>query len=155
MPQLCLVDARGEEHAYPIVDEVVPVGRDPSNRIVLTDRSVSRFHFLLRRIGSEYLIQDVGSRYGTFVNGRRLTHSVMLRSGNWIEVGHHRINYWKAAVPYRLPNLDDGAREPHARALQPKASAPLISRRKRIFRIRFWWRLSSQWLAFGWKTCRK
>jgi pSer/pThr/pTyr-binding forkhead associated (FHA) protein len=155
MPQLCLVDARGEEHAYPIVDDVVPVGRGPSNRIVLTDRSVSRLHFLLRRFGSEYLIQDVGSRYGTFVNGRRLTHSVMLRSGNLIEVGNHRILYSKAAVPYRLPNPDDIVEKVHSRGLGRERPAPLISRRKRTFRIRFWWRLSSQWLAFGWKTYRK
>jgi hypothetical protein len=152
MPQLCLVDARGEGHAYPIVDDVVAVGRDPSNRIVLTDRSVSRFHFLLRRFGSNYLIQDVASRYGTFVNGRRLTHAVMLRSGNWIEVGNHRIEYCKAAVPYRLANPDVII---DSRALGRERPAPLISRRKRVFRIRFWWRLSSQWLAFGWKTCRK
>ena len=154
MPQLCLFDARGEEHAYPIVDDVVPVGRDPSNRIVLTDRSVSRFHFLLRRFGSGYLIEDVGSRYGTFVNGRRLTHAVMLRSGNWIEVGHHRIKYWTAVVPYRLLNPDDIIEKLHSPGLNRESPAPLISRRKRTFRIRFWWRLSSQWFAFGWRTCR-
>jgi hypothetical protein len=49
MPQLCLVDARGEEHAYPIMDDVVPVGRHMSNRIVRTDRSVGRFHLTIVR----------------------------------------------------------------------------------------------------------
>lgn len=155
MPQLCLFDARGQEHAYPIVDDVVPVGRGSSNRIVLSDRSVSRFHFLLRRFGSEYLIEDVGSRYGTFVNGRRLAISVMLRSGNLIEVGNCRILYCKAAAPYRLPNPDDIVERLHSRGLGRERPAPLILRRKRSFRIRIWWRLSSQWLTFGWKTCQK
>jgi hypothetical protein len=155
MPQLCFVDAGGDGHAYPILDDVVPVGRDRSNRIVLTDRSVSRFHFLVRRIGSAYLIKDVGSRFGTFVNGRRLTHSVMLRSGNWIEVGNQRILYWKAAVPYRLPEFDNWVKKPPARALEPEAAVPLGSRPNRFFRVRIWWRFSSQWLAFGWKTSRK
>jgi pSer/pThr/pTyr-binding forkhead associated (FHA) protein len=137
------------------VDKVVPVGRHPGNHIVLTDPSVSRFHFLLRRLGSEYLIQDVGSRYGTFVNGRRLVGWVMLRSGNWIEVGSHRILYSKTAIPYRLSSLDEVVEKFDARALELGRPASLTSRRKRTFRIRFWWRLSSRWLAFGWRTCRK
>ncbi|MGW0809466.1 FHA domain-containing protein [Nonomuraea sp. NPDC002799] len=52
--------------------QVVRIGRAPENDIVVTDLRVSRRHAELRIAGGVHEIVDVGSRIGTYVNGRRV-----------------------------------------------------------------------------------
>jgi hypothetical protein len=154
MTVLYLLDADRTSVAYPVVGRVVPVGRDPTNRIVLTDRSVSRFQFLLCRTGSDYLIQDAGSRYGTYLNRRRLTGPVVLRRGSWIEAGDVHLLYWDSPEG-PLSDVDSlvGKLAPPAKARACPAAAP--SWRERSFRFRIWWRLSPRSLGFGWNIRRR
>lgn len=50
-----------------------PIGRSPSNTLVIADRKVSRRHAVIhRQSGHEYWIVDLGSGNGTYVNGIRL-----------------------------------------------------------------------------------
>src|SRR5579862_3396025 len=48
---------------------------------------VSRFHAQLELVAGRYLIQDRGSRNGTFLNGNRLAASTPLRNGDRLAVG--------------------------------------------------------------------
>ena len=155
MPLLYLFDACRRSIAYPIMDTIVPVGRDPANRIVLTDRSVSRFHFRLYQSGSEYLIQDVGSRFGTFINGKRLTSPAVLRPGNWIRVGNYRLFYWDNRESCPLENVDRSGKGAVSKSNGQESLPHSSSKRERSFRIRFWWRLSRRWIGFGWKIRRR
>ncbi|WP_219471833.1 FHA domain-containing protein [Nonomuraea rhizosphaerae] len=52
--------------------QVVRIGRAPENDMVVTDLMVSRRHAELRIAGGVHEIVDVGSRMGTYVNGRRV-----------------------------------------------------------------------------------
>jgi ABC-type multidrug transport system ATPase subunit/ABC-type multidrug transport system permease subunit len=52
---------------------VLRIGRAPDNDIVVPDLEVSRHHAELRSIGGSYQITDLGSRYGTYVNGQQIT----------------------------------------------------------------------------------
>ena len=54
--------------------------------LVLTDRAVSRHHAEIQRVGSEFILADVGSKNGTYHNGQRV-ESVPLRDGDRIQVG--------------------------------------------------------------------
>lgn len=47
------------------------IGRDPRCDVVYDEPTVSRFHASLRRAGNHWIIQDLGSLNGTWVNGRR------------------------------------------------------------------------------------
>lgn len=47
------------------------LGADPGNDLVLADRFISGHHARLRWDGVRWWLQDLGSRNGTFVNGRR------------------------------------------------------------------------------------
>jgi ABC-type multidrug transport system ATPase subunit len=49
---------------------VVRIGRSPENDMVIADLRVSRQHAELRSAGGTYEIVDLGSRSGTYVNGR-------------------------------------------------------------------------------------
>jgi adenylate cyclase len=64
------------------------VGRSEDNDFVITDRWISRNHAMLQAMdnGEMYLI-DLGSRNGSFVNGRRVNIPVTLRNGDRLTFG--------------------------------------------------------------------
>ncbi len=64
------------------------IGRTPDNDLVLEDLEVSRHHAELRKTADgRYVIADVGSHNGTFVNGRRIT-SHLLTEDDIVGIGH-------------------------------------------------------------------
>jgi transcriptional regulator of acetoin/glycerol metabolism len=54
--------------------------------IRLPGKWISSRHAVIRAVGNEWIAEDVGSRNGTFINGRR-TSSGILRDGDVLEVG--------------------------------------------------------------------
>jgi hypothetical protein len=66
---------------------LITIGREPGNDIVVNDPEVSRRHFSLTWDGRRYIIQDLGTANGTFVNGARLTATQALQSGDVIGLG--------------------------------------------------------------------
>jgi serine phosphatase RsbU (regulator of sigma subunit) len=62
------------------------IGRQPNSDLVLLHTRISRQHAVLQYDDRGYLLQDLGSRHGTFVNGVR-RETVYLRSGDSIEFG--------------------------------------------------------------------
>src|SRR5262249_2845237 len=64
-----LEQASGERR---YVQSELRIGRGDQNDLRLNDASVSRYHAFLRRVDGRYLLSDVGSQNGTFVNGRRV-----------------------------------------------------------------------------------
>lgn len=62
------------------------IGRDPGAGIALQDRTVSRRHCAIRSEKDRFVLYDLGSRSGTFVNGNRTTERV-LQDGDRISVG--------------------------------------------------------------------
>ncbi len=82
------------EHAYLLLDggrvfklrqAVVNLGRRLDNHVVLNDPRVSRNHAQLRAIKGRYVIFDLNSTGGTYVNGQRVSQSI-LYSGDVISL---------------------------------------------------------------------
>ncbi|MDI1462374.1 ATP-binding cassette domain-containing protein [Catellatospora sp. KI3] len=67
------------------------LGRDSDNDIVIDDLQASRRHAELRRVGNSYQIVDLGSRNGTFLNGRRVLKATALHSGDLVSIGRHEL----------------------------------------------------------------
>jgi pSer/pThr/pTyr-binding forkhead associated (FHA) protein len=65
------------------------VGRDLNNDIVINDPEVSRRHARLFLQGSAYVVEDLGSTNGTFINGNRLAGAYPLRQGEVVTFGEH------------------------------------------------------------------
>lgn len=63
------------------------LGRGRGNSIVLRDAKVSRRHAEIRLQDGNFVIQDLNSRNGTFVNDQRISTAVALQPGDEIRVG--------------------------------------------------------------------
>jgi ABC transport system ATP-binding/permease protein len=66
------------------------IGRDPSNDIVLTAPTVSRYHALVERVGQRYRVRDLNSSNGTYVNDQRIETETWLQAGDSIRIGPQR-----------------------------------------------------------------
>lgn len=73
--------------------DVVTAGRHPDSDIFLDDITVSRRHAELRRSADGYLVRDVGSLNGTYVNRDRID-SVLLGNSDEVQVGKYRLVYY-------------------------------------------------------------
>ena len=67
---------------FDLTKDVTVLGRDVTNDIVLGDAEVSRQHSRLTRTPGGYVLEDLGSTNGTFVNGERLLAPRVLSAGD-------------------------------------------------------------------------
>ncbi len=84
-----LIVRRGPQpnQSFDLDKDVVTLGRDITNDIVINDPEVSRHHLRLTRGASGYNIEDLGSTNGTFVAGQRLSGVRPLNAGDMIGLG--------------------------------------------------------------------
>lgn len=74
-----------ENHVFSLNREVTLIGRRLTNHLVFDDRRVSRMHAQIRFINNQYLVVDLNSTGGTFVNGKKIFQTV-LNSGDKISL---------------------------------------------------------------------
>jgi len=82
---------------FPLTQQVVNLGRRIDNHVVIEDLRVSRVHAQIRAIKGRYVIFDLDSSGGTFVNGVRLTQAT-LYPGDVISLAGVDIVYGQDAV---------------------------------------------------------
>ena len=71
------------------------LGRGSENDIPLSDKCASRNHAMFQIVGeSSYYLIDLGSRNGSFVNGRRVTIPVSLKNGDRIILGETKLEFY-------------------------------------------------------------
>nr|WP_281269628.1 FHA domain-containing protein [Phytoactinopolyspora halophila] len=75
--------------------DVVSVGRHPDSDIFLDDVTVSRRHAEFRRFDGGFVVSDVGSLNGTYVNRDRVDE-VVLANGDEVQVGKYRLVYYSS-----------------------------------------------------------
>jgi len=75
-----------EGRTFPLTEDEVSIGREPSNQISLLDSLVSRRHSVIRKNGEGFLIQDLDSRNSTFVNNVPVKER-LLADGDQIRIG--------------------------------------------------------------------
>jgi len=76
----------GQAHEFPLVQDVVTVGRGHDCDLVVESPYVSRQHARLVREGDSYHIADEGSTNGVLLNGKRVPEQQPLNEGDRIEI---------------------------------------------------------------------
>ncbi|MGN6393429.1 MAG: FHA domain-containing protein, partial [Gemmatimonadales bacterium] len=119
----------------PVKVPVVNIGRAEFNDVVLSDPSVSTSHAKLQRREDLWVVSDLGSTNGTFVEGERVEGEVPLAPGSTLKFGEVAVLFepLDENVPVRqatgtqvataaLPSRDGGA--PHPPAPPPQHPPP-------------------------------
>jgi Nif-specific regulatory protein len=101
--------SRGAE--FPLQAQRISVGRDRSNTICLEHLSVSRNHCVLRSNEERWILTDLDSRNGTFVNGvpvreRVLEHGDQLQIGDCVFLFIAQGKHTSGDTPSTLPQED-------------------------------------------------
>jgi len=81
-----VVDPSGQRTRVPIDTLPFLIGRQAENQLVLRDNRASRTHARIVAEDGHYVLEDLGSRHGIWVNGARVTRQ-MLRNGDRMDLG--------------------------------------------------------------------
>lgn len=73
--------------------DVTIIGRNPECDVVLQPKSVSRRHAAVVRKSEGFLLRDMGSTRGTFVEGQKISQPVMLRDGQTVQIGELMLTF--------------------------------------------------------------
>jgi len=104
--------------AYTLEGDQMTIGRDSTNEITINDAEISRRHARLTFQGGKYVLEDLGSTNGTFVNGQRLAGPRVLKTGEVVSFGEQIV------LVFEVSSVDQGAT-----IVSPRAAAvPSVSR---------------------------
>ena len=79
------------------------IGRDPGCELMLDNLGVSRRHALLREIEDRYIIEDLGSTNGVFIDGRRISAAATVNPGDEIKIGKFTLSLAEGVVREAAP----------------------------------------------------
>ena len=85
------------DHSWDVLldRDTTSAGRHPDSDIFLDDVTVSRRHAEFRRDGAEFVVVDVGSLNGTYVNRDRID-SVELNDADEVQIGKYRLVFFSS-----------------------------------------------------------
>ncbi len=69
-----------------ILDRTLVLGRDSACDLTIPDRKVSRYHARLSATSDGILLEDMGSKNGTFCNGEALNAPILLQDGDLVQI---------------------------------------------------------------------
>jgi adenylate cyclase len=108
MARLILATAEGQQAIE--LRPMNSLGRHPNNSIQLLDKIVSKEHCILEFREGRFLLRDLGSLNGTYINGERVRGEAFLKHGDEIALGSTRARYDDGSgVPLPLPPVSPGA----------------------------------------------
>jgi len=78
--------SKPQPDVYLLDSPEIAIGRHMENDIVLTEKEASRYHVRLELRGDVYIVKDMGTSNGTYLNGNRVDRAY-LRFGDYISIG--------------------------------------------------------------------
>ena len=105
---------------FTLEGDQINIGRESSNEITINDAEISRRHARLTFQGGKYVLEDLGSTNGTFVNGQRLAGPRVLKAGEVVSFGEQIV------LVFEVVTSDPGATmvSPRAAAAVPSVPKP-------------------------------
>ena len=108
MPSLFVIQGRNRGSRYDLTSHegAMCIGREAGNFVQLDDNEVSRRHAEIRRIGETFVVGDLKSSNGTWLNSRKIERAE-LSSGDQIQVGRTILVYARDSVDVPAAGLVD------------------------------------------------
>lgn len=99
LPTLKLLNGPLEGREYRLVGSEYLIGRDHMSDIVIDLKDVSRRHAKIEKSSTEYVVCDLGSANGVFVNNLKLPRAVLM-NGDVIQIGSCLLQFcWNRSLP--------------------------------------------------------
>jgi predicted component of type VI protein secretion system len=100
MPSLTLLLGRKPLRVYRVDGPVARIGREPDLEVVIDNASISRRQAeLSRKKDGSWVLRDLDSANGTFLNGHRLLHPATLAPGDEISFGKFTMLFERHLAP--------------------------------------------------------
>lgn len=112
----------GQAHA--LQGNMITIGRQLDNYLVVNDSQVSRYHVRLTWQDSTYSLDDLNSKNGTWVNDKRVSSPTLLRVGDLIDLGGHTRFTFSDHPRMPAPTLVSSPPEPVGVAAPAPVAAP-------------------------------
>lgn len=97
MPEIIVKLGEEVKQKYYLYKESVSIGRAPENEIAIENLAVSRRHAEIVKENGSYVIEDLNSANGTFVNGVQVTRTE-IQDKDVISIGKHKLYFYNAQV---------------------------------------------------------
>jgi adenylate cyclase len=102
MPNIQIINTDGRISNFPILKDIIVIGRGKENDLVLPDQSVSRNHARINKIDTGFFLTDLGSFNGTKVNEKSI-QSIRLKNNDEIKVGKIMLKFSTGEKPAQSP----------------------------------------------------
>jgi len=89
------------------INKRITVGRDAANEVQILDQKVSRRHLCVEKKKGYFILRDLGSRNGTFLNDVRVQESE-LKTGDRIRLGNTRLSFGEEPIVDSVQDTDTG-----------------------------------------------
>jgi pSer/pThr/pTyr-binding forkhead associated (FHA) protein len=113
----------GGTRVFPLNQAVTNIGRRLDNHLVVDDPRVSRYHAQIRYVRGRFILFDLNSTGGTYINGQRVNQSV-LYPGDVISLAGLPIVFGQDNPP---PSIHTGDTAPFSQAAGERQTAVLKS----------------------------
>jgi pSer/pThr/pTyr-binding forkhead associated (FHA) protein len=92
MPKMILKFKVTMQNEFLLEKEIVTIGRNPGNDICIDNLAVSSFHAKIIKQGDNYIIEDLKSTNGTFLNKKKIIKAA-LNDNDSIIIGKHTLTF--------------------------------------------------------------
>jgi serine phosphatase RsbU (regulator of sigma subunit) len=97
--ELVIRNIDGKNVSVPLDRDRITLGRSSANELCYPDDAgLSRQHLALTRIGDSWQVEDLGSKNGTVLNGKRIDKATPFNQGDRISAGHLTIEFADAVL---------------------------------------------------------
>src|SRR5215207_7565437 len=123
MWKLTIEDDQANRTVVPLARDEYSIGRGEDNTVRLTERNISRRHCRIAREAERWVVFDVGSYNGCYVNGARVSQQHQLVHGDLVQLGDYRLELVDDALG-TAPGFDTKATVPAAARSQALLGQP-------------------------------
>ncbi|MDX2439287.1 MAG: FHA domain-containing protein [Desulfobacterales bacterium] len=132
MPKLIILSKTGRNEVE--IDEHCIIGRHTNNHITILDPGISSVHCLITfEFKQGFVIRDLGSLNGTFVNNKNIDGKLSIHDGDEIKLGNTRCIFASSTPGTVVQIVDENSRTIHSHFTpisEPKTDKPFLSEKE-------------------------